>query len=113
MVKKKQSAVSKSQTILMISALAMLLVNFLVNKSFDVISALAYVVLAALFGAVISKVDHSSSNYLLYGALLSLIYNLSFSLAGVFVVTNIFIVFAAIQQALLAFVSAEIVGGGK
>jgi hypothetical protein len=111
MAKKKNFA--KNQVVLVGAAVLMILLNMLVAKSFDLVSALIYVALAALIGTLMGYAKYDSSAYLLWGALLSLVYNIGFGMVGLFSVTTLFMFLAAVQQALLGFVSAEIFGGDR
>lgn len=108
---KKKSSMGRNRVVLIGAAVLMILLNVVIVKSFDLVSALIYVALAALIGAMLGATKYSSGSFLLWGAVLSLVYNIGFSFVGLFVVSTGFVFLAAVQQALLGFISAEIFGG--
>ena len=105
---------TKPVQIITASAAINLALIFIIFKSFDIITTVAYL----FFAVIIAKVATSKSKvspwgFFFIGALIPITYNTAWNLLGVFSVSFGFIALAALQQGAVTFITSKIWGYRK
>lgn len=126
MKKHKDVLAGRISNILVIAAMAHLLLYYLVFGIFNLLASISYLAVAYFVGqgAVLFLKKFSTHSFIFLGIAVNLLYhgvfyalsNLPFLMAHLHVFSMLstqFLIISAIQQGLLAFVMAEVVGGKK
>jgi O-antigen/teichoic acid export membrane protein len=103
----------KIMQIVLISVIANLLLNYFITKSMDPLSSVIYFFLTFALIKVFNIRKMKSKNYLLFGIIISLVYNVGFMMLGFFTVSYLNIIYAALQQGVLTLFTAKLIGGSK
>lgn len=99
--------------VVLLSVIVNLALNYFVTKSIDPISAVIYFFLTYGLIKIFNVTKLDKKGYFLFGIIISVVYNVGFMMFGFFTISYLNIMLAGLQQGMLTYLTAILIGGRK